>query len=62
MNENTSLAQVNMTVDSTRSYKSTFSIDLLCTGRGWKTGTNDNNGSILLLVGNVRSPAVIDKV
>jgi hypothetical protein len=59
MNENTSLAQMNMTIDPARSYKSTFSIDLLCAGRDWKTGTNDNNDTILLLV---RSPTVSDKV
>jgi hypothetical protein len=62
MTNNTSLAQVNMTVYPTRSYKSPFSIDLLCAGRGWKTRTDSDNSSILAMVRNVNIPETIVKV
>lgn len=47
LNKKTNLTQVNMTVDSTRSYKSPLSIDLLRAGRGRKARTDSDNGSIL---------------
>lgn len=53
--QNTNLTQMNMRVDSTWSYKSSFSVDLLCTSCGRKTRTDSNDCPILVNIGNMDS-------
>lgn len=53
--KDTNLTQMNMRVNSTGSYKSSFSVDLLCASCGWKARTDSNNCPILVKIGNMDS-------